>query len=87
MKTAHTPSPSLCPEKRRKVNLLENDNPEVIEVMRKQSIQEDQFKVMLRIDCRTHILVPPHEATAEVAEKLRRKYCNYDALVKRGKRK
>lgn len=74
MKTVRTPSPSLEPGKRKKANLLEKETAEVIDAMRQRYTQDEQHKVMLRIDSRTHVLVSAENATPEYAEKLRRRY-------------
>ena len=75
-------------KKKDKPNLFENDNPEVIEQMRTQCSKQEKQKVMLRIDDRTHILVPPELATSEYAAELRMKYkIKYDLPAKGGRKK
>lgn len=74
MKTARTPNPSLDLEKRQKANLFEPAPPEAIEAMLQQSVQDEQNKILLRIDRRTHVLVHPKKATPEYAEELRKRY-------------
>lgn len=76
------------PQKRNKPNLFAKDNPEAIDRMRTQAIEREKQKVMLRIDNRTHILVPPELATPEYAKILRARYrINYDPPAKGGRRK
>ena len=72
MKVVHSPSPST--QKREKINLFENDDPEEVAVLCQQSVQLESNKILLRIDARTQVLVDPKDATLEHAEKLRQRY-------------
>ena len=67
MKVVHSPSPST--QKREKINLFENDDPEEVAALCQQSVQLESNKILLRIDARTQVLVDP-----EYAEKLRQRY-------------
>lgn len=69
MKVVHSPSPST--QKREKINLFENDDPEEVAALCQQSVQLESNKILLRIDARTQVLVDPKDATSEYAEKLR----------------
>lgn len=86
MKTVQSPSPSRDPDKIKKANLFEKESKEIIEAMQRQSTQDDQCKVMLRIDHRTHVLVSPQQATLEYADILRKKY-KIDLPMKKGGRR
>lgn len=86
MKTVRTPNPSFNSEKRPKANLFEKESSEAIEAMRQQTAQDEQNKVLLRIDRRTHVLVHPRQATPEYADKLRRRY-KLETPVKGGRRR
>ena len=72
MKVVHSPSPST--QKREKINLFENDDPEEVAALCQQSVQLESNKILLRIDARTQVLVDPKDATSEYAEKLRQRY-------------
>lgn len=70
-----------------KANLFEKGTPEEIEAMRNVSEKNNQRKVLLRIDQRTHVLVNPSDANPEYAEKLRRRYnIGYTNQAKGGRR-
>ena len=71
MKVVHSPSPST--QKREKINLFENDDPEEVAALCQQSVQLESNKILLRIDARTQVLVDPKDATSEYAEKLRQR--------------
>ena len=71
MKVVHSPSPST--QKREKINLFENDDPEEVAALCRQSVQLESNKILLRIDARTQVLVDPKDATSEYAEKLRQR--------------
>ena len=72
MKVVHSPSPST--QKREKINLFENDDPEEVAALCQQSVQLESNKILLRIDARTQVLVDPKDATSEYAENLRQRY-------------
>lgn len=86
MKVVHSPSPST--QKREKINLFENDDPEEVAALRHQSVQQESNKILLRIDSRTQVLVDPQDATLEYAEKLRQRYkLNYHRKAVGGRKK
>ena len=63
MKVVHSPSPST--QKREKINLFENDDPEEVAALCQQSVQLESNKILLRIDARTQVLVDPKDATSD----------------------
>ena len=86
MKVVHSPSPST--QKREKINLFENDDPEEVAALCQQSVQLESNKILLRIDARTQVLVDPKDATSEYAEKLRHRYqLNYHHKAVGGRKK
>ena len=86
MKVVHSPSPST--QKREKINLFENDDPEEVAALCQQSVQLESNKRLLRIDARTQVLVDPEDATLEHAEKLRQRYkLNYHRKAVGGRKK
>lgn len=86
MKVVHSPSPST--QKREKINLFENGDPEEVAALRHQSVQQESNKILLRIDSRTQVLVDPQDATLEYAEKLRQRYkLNYHHKAVGGRKK
>lgn len=61
-------------EKYYKADLQEKGDTEAIDAMRASVEQENERKVLLRIDHRTHVMVNPDKATPEHAEVLRQRY-------------
>lgn len=88
MKKVQSPNPLLNPRKREKINLFTKDDPLAVEQMRATSAKEEERKVMLRLDDRTHVLVSPQNATPEYMDKLRQRYkIKYDIPARGGKKK